>query len=105
MLFPIRCWTCNCPIAQLYRNYIIKTNANGLHANEVMNSMKINRYCCRRMFITHPQMLADEVSYFRDARTLSLDHNNVKFPSEKVSKRTYDIDHMYAGTNIVHVVP
>lgn len=99
MLFPIRCWTCNHPIGHLYNQYTVDTNALGIHRKTCLDNMNVHRYCCRRMFLTHPQMLADEVASFRDVYVPPSTHSAVTFPTERTPKRLYDIDKMYSEAN------
>ncbi len=51
MLFPIRCLTCNKVIGHMHRIYeSMKEN----HTNdEIFNKLKVIRYCCKRMFLSH----------------------------------------------------
>ena len=51
MLIPVRCFTCGKLIAHIYNEYIYRVKL-GEEPNNVMDSLKINRYCCRRMFIS-----------------------------------------------------
>jgi DNA-directed RNA polymerase subunit N (RpoN/RPB10) len=51
MYFPIRCFTCNAPIAHVYEKYCVDT-ARGRKAGELLDEMGMNRICCRRMFVT-----------------------------------------------------
>lgn len=50
--FPIRCFTCGKPINQLYQKYELRTT-NGEEARAVLDSLGLERMCCRRMFMTH----------------------------------------------------
>ena len=62
MLIPVRCWSCGKVIAHKYeesQNAI----AEGKDAGEVLDDLGFNRYCCRRMFVGHID-LVDEVAPF-----------------------------------------
>lgn len=48
MTFPIRCFTCGKVIANKYEKYLTYDNPE-----EAFTELKIERYCCRRMFLTH----------------------------------------------------
>lgn len=52
MSFPVRCFNCNKVIGkyeQKYNNLI----DSGLSQKETLDRLGMNRYCCRRMFLGH----------------------------------------------------
>ena len=79
MIIPIRCFSCNKPIAHLWDQYlddvskyyannvdkknnniIIKSNVEDYIKNneesiekKTLDKLNMKRYCCRRMFLTH----------------------------------------------------
>jgi len=75
MIIPIRCFTCNKVIAHLWEEYLkeiqlayieedIKNNRKDRFVNietienktvegKILDEMKLNRYCCRRMMLSH----------------------------------------------------
>jgi len=59
MIFPIRCFSCGKPIAQDWEAYVERTG-KGEKADKVLDSMGHSRYCCRRMFVSHSDII-DEV--------------------------------------------
>jgi DNA-directed RNA polymerase subunit N (RpoN/RPB10) len=65
MIIPIRCFTCNKPIAHLWKDY---ENAiqNGHPAKDVFEILNIKRYCCRRMFIGNVNIIDKLVMYPTD---------------------------------------
>ena len=68
MIIPIRCFSCGKPIAQLWQDFKKRTEA-GENAGKVLDSLGLNRYCCRAVFLGHAQVngqdLADLVSRFK----------------------------------------
>ena len=62
MLIPVRCWSCGKVIAHKYEEYQ-NAIAEGKDAGEVLDDLGFNRYCCRRMFVGHID-LVDEVAPF-----------------------------------------
>jgi DNA-directed RNA polymerase subunit N len=60
MIIPVRCFTCGKVIGGLYEEYLRRTQM-GEKPQEVMDSLGLERYCCRRMFLTHVE-LADELA-------------------------------------------
>ncbi|WP_202320313.1 DNA-directed RNA polymerase subunit N [Archaeoglobus neptunius] len=63
--FPIRCFSCGAIIGHLYEEYRKKL-AEGKSAREALDELGIERYCCRRMFITHKSVIK-ELSRFHGA--------------------------------------
>jgi len=75
MIIPIRCFTCNKVIAHLWEDYLdkiqmayldedisnnkknrfvdIETLENKTVEGKILDTMKLNRYCCRRMLLAH----------------------------------------------------
>jgi len=79
MIIPIRCFTCNNLIAHKYKYYLekkreIDANPDTLEKTidtnliesddvqkteygELLDELKLDRYCCRRMFLTHVDII------------------------------------------------
>ena len=47
-MIPIRCFSCNKVIANKVETYEVKIN-EGMSANEALDYLQLERYCCRRM--------------------------------------------------------
>ncbi|MCQ2056233.1 MAG: DNA-directed RNA polymerase subunit N [archaeon] len=58
MMVPIRCFTCGKVIGSDYVEYE-KRVGMGEDAQKVLDSLGIERYCCRRMFISHADLIKD----------------------------------------------
>ncbi len=67
MMIPIRCYTCGKVIAHHYEDYIegLKT---GKEAKEMLDSFGLTRYCCRRMLITHVELIDDILTFSSPTR-------------------------------------
>ncbi len=63
MYFPIRCFTCGAVIADKYEDYAKKVK-EGKNPAEVLGEMEIDRYCCRRMFLSHVEVM-DKIMKYR----------------------------------------
>lgn len=57
-MFPIRCFTCGSVIAQHWEAYQDKLK-EGKNPNEALSDLGIERYCCRRMFLTHKSVIKE----------------------------------------------
>ncbi len=63
MYFPIRCFTCGAVIGNLYEEYAMQVKA-GKNPAQILEKMGIDRYCCRRMFLSHVEVM-DKISKYR----------------------------------------
>ena len=62
MYFPIRCFTCGAVIADKYEDYARRVK-EGKNPAKVLEEMEIERYCCRRMFLSHVEVMDKIVRY------------------------------------------
>ena len=63
MMINIRCWSCGKPIAQLWESYKERVN-NGEDRKKVMDSLGLERYCCRASVLGHVD-LVDTAAKFK----------------------------------------
>lgn len=67
MMIPIRCYTCGKTIAHLYDEFILGLN-EGKNAKDLLDSFGLTRYCCRRMLITHVELIDDILTFSNPIR-------------------------------------
>ena len=72
MLIPIRCFSCGIVIADRWTQYkkLIQPKdegGEGKSIEEALDEVKITRYCCRRMFVSHVELI-EEVAPFSTYR-------------------------------------
>ena len=58
MIIPIRCFSCGKPVAQDWEEYS-KRVSTGENPKDVLDSLGYERYCCRRMFVSHSEIIDD----------------------------------------------
>lgn len=63
MIIPIRCWSCGKPIGHLWSEFTERV-AKGDSRKKVLDSLGMERYCCRSMFLGHVD-LVDTVAKFK----------------------------------------
>lgn len=51
MEFPVRCFTCGAVIGHLYEDYV--KIAKEKSPEVALAELGVERYCCRRMFLSH----------------------------------------------------
>ncbi len=56
--FPVRCFSCGAVIGHLYEKYL-EMLKNGKTPKEALDTLGIERYCCRRMFLTHKSVIKE----------------------------------------------
>lgn len=69
MIIPVRCFTCNKVIGSKYEKYVKMVNDKqkkekyindqdvNINNSEIFDKLKLKRYCCRRMMLTHVPLI------------------------------------------------
>jgi DNA-directed RNA polymerase subunit N len=65
MMIPIRCFSCGKPVAHLWEKYQERVKA-GEERKKVMDSLGLERYCCRATFLGHIDLI-DQIARFKKA--------------------------------------
>ncbi|MCX8197134.1 MAG: DNA-directed RNA polymerase subunit N [Candidatus Micrarchaeota archaeon] len=64
MYFPVRCFSCGAVIGHLYEKYAEKIKS-GANPAKVLDELEVERYCCRRMFLSHVDAMEKIIRYKR----------------------------------------
>jgi len=56
MIIPVRCWSCGKPIAHLWEEFKDRVES-GEDRKKVLDSLGLDRYCCRTMFLGHVDLI------------------------------------------------
>ena len=67
MMIPIRCYTCGKVIAHLYDDFI-QGLKEGKEPDEMLDSYELTRFCCRRMLITHVELIDNILTFSSPTR-------------------------------------
>ena len=62
MIIPIRCFSCGKVIGSIYEEMKRRMDA-GENPKEVLDDLKVNRYCCRRMLLSHIDLIDEVMPY------------------------------------------
>jgi DNA-directed RNA polymerase subunit N len=64
MIIPVRCFSCGNPIAGQYHEFKERTDA-GEDPGKVLDDLKIEKYCCRKMLLTSVDLTDEIMKYQR----------------------------------------
>ena len=65
MMIPVRCFSCGQVVADKWEEYDRRVNKGKEDARKVFGEMRIRRYCCRRMLMSHIDLIDDIIDYSR----------------------------------------
>ena len=57
MIIPVRCFTCGKVIGNLWNKYATLKDEKSIE--EALDDLKLNKMCCRRMMISHVNLIDD----------------------------------------------
>ncbi len=62
MIIPVRCFTCGYPIGAVWEEFK-KRVEKGEDPKKVLDELGIKRYCCRRMLLSHVELIREAMYY------------------------------------------
>ncbi|KAE9368738.1 DNA-directed RNA polymerase N/8 kDa subunit superfamily protein [Stipitochalara longipes BDJ] len=62
MIIPVRCFSCGKVIGDLWERYL-KLIDEGMPDGDAMDELNCKRYCCRRMIMTHVDLIEKLLKY------------------------------------------
>lgn len=79
MLIPVRCFTCNKIVGRksMWDTYC-KLTKNNVDADEIFKKIGLRRYCCKRMYITHIDLIDEVIMYDNHKYVYNNDENDLK---------------------------
>jgi DNA-directed RNA polymerase subunit N len=73
VIIPVRCFTCGKVISDVYEEYKVRKEAYDKaikagekpkeNPKEILGDLGVDRYCCRRMILTHVDLLGEAAPY------------------------------------------
>ncbi|KAK1767007.1 8 kDa subunit-domain-containing protein [Phialemonium atrogriseum] len=67
MIIPIRCFSCGKVVGDLWERYLRLVD-NNVEDGDAMDQLGLKRYCCRRMVMTHVDLIEKLLKYTPDGR-------------------------------------
>ncbi len=65
MMIPVRCFSCGQVVADKWEESDKRVNKNGEDAGKVLDDLGVKRYCCRRMLVSHVDLIDEIINYGR----------------------------------------
>jgi len=66
MIIPVRCFTCGKLIADKWEEFARRVKM-GEDPGDVLDSLGIKRYCCRRMLLSHVEIIDEVLRFYEEA--------------------------------------
>ena len=76
MLIPVRCFTCGNLIADKFEEYQNRIKS-GEDPAKILDSLGIERYCCRRMMLTTVETISQVIPFYE-----AMHKRNIEIQSE-----------------------
>jgi len=66
IIIPVRCFTCGKVVGDKWQDFTLRVK-EGEDAGRVLDDLGLTRYCCRRMLLSHVEII-DEIIKYHEAR-------------------------------------
>ena len=77
MIIPIRCFSCGKVTADLWERFVRLVEEQQTPEGDALDQLGCKRYCCRRMVLTHVDLIEKLLRYTPDGRnTKKIDMQN-----------------------------
>jgi len=66
MIIPVRCFSCGSLVGDKWEDFA-KRVKEGEDSGKVLDSMGVKRYCCRRMLLSHVEVIDEILKFYEEA--------------------------------------
>ncbi|CAH2355732.1 DNA-directed RNA polymerases I, II, and III subunit RPABC5 [[Candida] railenensis] len=63
MIIPIRCFSCGKVVGDKWESYLEYLQDDTMTEGDALDKLKLKRYCCRRMVLTHVDLIEKFLRY------------------------------------------
>ena len=67
MMIPVRCFSCGKLIGDKWEDFARRVKG-GENPGEVLDELGLTRYCCRRMFLSHTEIIDEVLKFYGTGR-------------------------------------
>ena len=67
MIIPVRCFSCGKVIGDKWEDFARRIKA-GEDAKTVLDSLGVTRYCCRRMILSHIELIDKILKFYEETQ-------------------------------------
>jgi len=71
MIIPVRCFSCGKLVGDKWEPFS-KRVAAGEHPKEVLDAVGVDRYCCRRMLLSHVELIDDLLEFHENKEVVDI---------------------------------
>jgi DNA-directed RNA polymerase subunit N len=66
LIIPVRCFSCGFLVGDKWEDFA-KRVTEGEDAGKVLDSLGVKRYCCRRMLLSHVDIIDEILKFYEEA--------------------------------------
>lgn len=66
MIIPVRCFSCGFLVGDKWEDFARRVK-EGEDAGKVLDSLGVKRYCCRRMLLSHVEVIDEILRFYEEA--------------------------------------
>jgi DNA-directed RNA polymerase subunit N len=71
MIIPVRCFSCGFLVGDKWEDFA-KRVKEGEAAGKVLDDLGVKRYCCRRMLLSHVEIIDEILKFYEEANKRKL---------------------------------
>ena len=66
MIIPVRCFSCGFLVGDKWEDFARRVK-EGENAGRVLDDLGVKRYCCRRMLLSHVEIIDEILKFYEEA--------------------------------------